>query len=543
MKMTRYYVLMLILCCGLVWLSYGGWFLFPALWLTASIACVTFAYATNYPSLFRKSATGAIPHWVKVLFLPYLLATQLYNAFMRHNDSVPAIQEITPNLYLACRLFPTDVEALEAQGIKAILDVTAEFDGLNWSAEQEHLFYLNLPVLDHYSPSEAQLLHAINWVKAQHQLGNKVVIHCALGRGRSFFMLCAYLLATEPTLSERQVIEKVQSIRSTARLNKKQLKRLLTLSKYIRDHQPPAISLIINPVSGGGKWQQYANQILGLLSQKYSLNCHFTEKDTDVTELVKTIAPNEAHTFVACGGDGTVAQVAAAIKNTQHTLAILPMGTANALAHVMFGITSKVNPFNHACNALLDYHTVQMDTLLCNDKTALLVVALGIEEKMITHANRDQKNQHGQLAYIQGFMDALLDSKPLNVQMQIDNEETRQITSSSLAIANAAPITTLLAQGGGTPDWQDGLFDITQLEYQSDTSDKLLSLTELLNSSLSNQSNNINVKHHKGKTLEINATEPFHYCIDGEIEQAQKLNIEVLPKSLSIIAPATMISG
>ncbi|BBN80918.1 diacylglycerol kinase catalytic subunit [Pseudoalteromonas sp. A25] len=537
MKMTKYYLMILTACLYLTWLSYGGWFLFPIVWLTISVACVTFAYATNYPSLFRKSATGAIPFWVKALFLPYLLATQLYNALMRHNDKVPAIQEITPNLFLACRLFPTDIETLESQGINAILDVTAEFDGLNWSAEQEHLYYLNLPVLDHYSPSETQLLHAINWIKAQHQLGNKVVVHCALGRGRSFFMLCAYLLATEPTLSERQVIEKVQSIRNTARLNKKQLKRLLILSNYIKEHQAPNISLIVNPVSGGGKWQQYANQILGLLSQRYMINCHFTDKETDVTKLVQSIAPCDAHTFVACGGDGTVAEVAAAIKNTHHRLAILPMGTANALAHVIFGIGSKVNPFSYACNALLEHHIVQMDTLLCNDKTALLVVALGIEEKMITYADRELKNQHGQLAYIQGFMDALLDSKPLNVEMQVDSKDIQKITSSSLAIANAAPMTTLLAQGGGAPDWQDGMFDITQLEYQSDTSDKLLSLTELLNRSVSEQPKNANVKHQQGKSLQISASKPFHYCIDGEIEKAQKLHIKVLPKSLSVVAP------
>ncbi|CAM4253456.1 diacylglycerol kinase family protein [Pseudoalteromonas byunsanensis] len=538
MKMIKYYLLMFTLCLTLAWFSIDSWFLFPILWLSISLACVCFAYTTNYPSLFRKSATGAIPLWIKIALLPYLLGTQLYNAFVRHNDKVPAIQEITPNLFLACRLFPTDIEALEAQGINAILDVTAEFDGLNWSAEQEHLYYLNLPVLDHFSPSEAQLVHAINWIKAQHQLGHKVVIHCALGRGRSFFMLCAYLLATEPTLTERQVIENVQSIRSTARLNKKQLKRLLTLSKYIKEHQAPDISLIINPVSGGGKWKEYANQILGLLTQKYKLNCHLTEADTDVTQLVKSLLPNKEHTFVACGGDGTVAQVASALKNTNHTLGILPIGTANALAHVLFGISSKIDPIHSACDALLTHHTLQMDTMLCNDKTALLVVALGIEEKMIDHANREQKNQHGQFAYLQGFLDALLDNKPLNVDIVIDDKPKQNVTGSSLAIANAAPMTTLLAQGGGEPNWQDGLLDITQLEYHQDTKDKLLSLTQLLGNSPTKQESNMHVQHQRATKVTVSSSQPFQYCIDGELDNTTELSIKILPASLSIVTPS-----
>jgi diacylglycerol kinase family enzyme len=351
-------------------------------------------------------------------------------------------------------------------------------------------------------------------------------------------MLCAYLLASEPNKSEREIIETVQSIRTTARLNKKQLKRLLSLSKYIKEHRPPTLSLIINPVSGGGKWAYYDNHVLGILTQRYALNCYFTEESTNVSNLIQSTTPDGPHTFVACGGDGTVAQVAAAIKNTHHTLAILPMGTANAMAHVLFGLASKVDPFNCACNALLEHHAAPMDTLECNGKTALLVVALGIEEKMITHADRNLKNQHGQLAYIQGFMEALLDSKPLDVQMQVDNHEAQSISSSSLAIANAAPATTLLAQGGGIPDWQDGLFDITLLKYQSDTSKKLLSLAELLSNSLSQQSDSFHISHQQGKAVEISAAKPFHYCIDGEIDQATKLNIELLPRSLSIIVPS-----
>ena len=59
------------------------------------------------------------------------------------------------------------VSLLNENNIDAILDVTAEFDGLDWTAYQEDYRYLNVPVLDHTSPTPEQLVLAINWLNQQ----------------------------------------------------------------------------------------------------------------------------------------------------------------------------------------------------------------------------------------------------------------------------------------------------------------------------------------------------------------------------------------
>ncbi|MCE2596135.1 dual specificity protein phosphatase family protein [Motilimonas cestriensis] len=542
MKMTKYYVLLLLIAACFVWFSQGHWFLLiPSLWIFTAIASVTFAYTMNYPALFRKSVTGQIPWWIKLILLPYLVGAQLYNSFMRLHDSVPAIQQITPNLYLAARLFPSDIEALKAEGVTAILDVTSEFDGFNWSAQHEGLYYLNIPILDHFSPTEAQLQHAVRWISAQHKLKQKVVVHCALGRGRSFFMTCAYLLMSEPDLTVRDAIEKVQTVRTTARLNAKQMKSLLTLSKDMSERINPKLHLIVNPVSGSGKWQQHANQIVGQLTRQYELEFFFTEPETHVTDVVKSMQQqDQAMTFVACGGDGTVAEVATAVKNSQHRLAILPLGTANALAHVLFGVGTKIDPITQACDALFKHQEKRMDTMLCNQKTVLLVIAVGFEEQMIDQADRAQKDQLGQLAYIQGFINAVINNKAQDLKVRIDDGEQQDFSYCSLAVANAAPSTTVLAQGGGEPDWQDGLLDITQIEHDPSAVHRLLSLVELINNSLSNAisgeaSPNYRVSHCQAKKIQLFSDAGFKYSIDGEIAQATQLDIEVLPASLRVI--------
>ncbi|MBU2892296.1 dual specificity protein phosphatase family protein [Colwellia sp. D2M02] len=538
MKMIKYYVLLLTVSVFFVWLSFNNsYMLVPSLWLTISLSCVLFAYSTNRPSLFRKSAAGEIPWWIKILLLPYLVCVQLYNGIMRNNDSVPAIQEITPNLFLACRLFPSDIETLKSQKVTAILDVTAEFDGFNWSAQQEGFYYLNIPILDHFSPTEAQLEHALRWITAMHDLNQKVVVHCALGRGRSFFMTCAYLLMSEPELSVRDAISTVQSVRSTARLNTKQLKVLVELSQNFAKKPQPELNMIINPVSGAGKWLLYTNDIVGMLTRQYVLNFHFTKKDTDVYQLTKSLQTrDESMVFVACGGDGTVAEVAAAVKNTSHQLGVLPLGTANALAHVMFGVESKISPINQACEILFRAETKQMDTMVCNKKTVLLVIAIGFGEQMINQANRLQKNELGQLAYIQGFINAFIENKSQQIKLTIDDEPVQQLSNSSLTIANAAPITTLLAQGAGEPNWRDGLLDVTLIEHDSSSAHRLLSLAELVSNTISgDNSSNSSVSHYHAKKILLQSSEGFKYSIDGETESAEQLMVEIMPASLTII--------
>ena len=95
--------------------------------------------------------------------------------------------------------------------INAVLDVTAEFDALDWSAERAEVNYLNVPVLDHLAPSHEQIHQALQWIHEQQRQGHNVLIHCALGRGRSVFMAAAYLLAHSNTKNIDDVMKKFKA--------------------------------------------------------------------------------------------------------------------------------------------------------------------------------------------------------------------------------------------------------------------------------------------------------------------------------------------
>lgn len=535
MKMVKYYLLGAALAAWLAIIA-PWWILsFLFFWICFSLLAVSTAYLIRFPELFRKQEDGSIPIYIRWLFIPFLLGTGLFNHWARKTDKVPPIQQIDEHLFLACRLSGDDVETMNSLGINAILDVTAEFDGLDWTAYQNEFYYLNIPVLDHTAPTTSQLNTAINWIEQHIQNGTKVVVHCALGRGRSVLVMAAYLLARDSTLSVVDALNKIQSVRQTARLNKRQLRALTKIKQGGRLKLTENLTLIANPVAGGGKWVESKEDILSQLNPHFRVEVLETDEETSATVLAQKAVRNGADIVVACGGDGTITEVATSLIGTKASLGIIPLGTANALSQVLHGYTSKIMPINTACDIIVEGHRANIDTALCNGELMLLVAAIGFEQHMISSADRDQKNEGGQFAYLRGLWDAIGRNESLTVQVTFDDEAPQEITTPSFVIANAAPITTALAQGGDVPDVTDGKLDITWLVPQDDADQQFISLAELVFLSGDLKKDSPRIQHRQAKKIVIQREISGEYAIDGEIKESHKLVVETKPGSLKVL--------
>ncbi|WP_418357791.1 diacylglycerol kinase family protein [Shewanella basaltis] len=510
-------------------------------WVALSLGLVSSAYWFNSAGVFRKSQDGSIPWYISWSFVPFLMGCQAYNAWARKHDKVPAIQKIDKQLYLACRLFPNDVEQLKREKIGAILDVTAEFDALEWTLVDENIEYLNIPVLDHSVPTVAQVNQAVNWLHNQVRKGNNVVVHCALGRGRSVLMLAAYLVCRDKQRQFSDVLKSINDIRQTARLNKWQLTGVETMYQQQQITIHKQAWLIVNPVSGGGKWSDEADHIKQTLSRYFQLKVLYTAKDKFAVQLAEQAKAQGADIIIACGGDGTVNEVASVLVGSDIYLGIIPMGTTNALSHTLFGVTSKLIPVSQALDILIEGHHQRIDTAMCNDTIMLLLVGLGFEHKMIQKADRDTKNDMGQLAYLTGLWEAIDENQSLSICMQLDDGETHTVDTTSLVVANAAPFTSVLAQGNGEPIINDGLLDITWIDATDSSSPPLLSMTELLIAGLTGgrdqNAANSAIHHQQAKKVYLTTDKQCQYVIDGELFEADDMRIEVKPKSLFVMIP------
>ncbi|MGB2063964.1 MAG: diacylglycerol kinase family protein [Marinomonas gallaica] len=509
-------------------------------WAALSFFIVSLAYILNKPTIFRKRANGTIPMAIRWTLWPFLWATQLYNAIARSQDKVPAIQEIEPGLFLARRLFPSDIHFLKSNDICAVLDVTAEFDSLNWTLLGEDIDYLNVPILDHSVPTEIQVKRALNWIHTHRKDGRSVVVHCALGRGRSVFMLAAYLLSQHPDKTPAAIIKHIKGIRPSAHLNKRQLHFITKMHHQKQLLVRNSAWLIANPVAGTRQWQESKDQILELLSPYYDLTIRTTSKEHNGSYWAQKAVVNKPDLVIACGGDGTVAEVAQELVNTPVKLGIIPLGTANALSYALCGVGVKLNPINTACLAIIEGIESRIDTARCNDEVMLMLCGVGFEQQMIEKADREKKNTSGQFAYLQGLSEAVGDNKSTKYQLQLDEQPVITVDTPSLTIANAAPITTLLAQGRGAPDITDGVMDLTWL---SPDRPQILNLLELVGHGLTSRLEDHDyegIHHDTAYRVVLTSDETISYVLDGENREADELHVEMIPKSLSVMVPVKL---
>ena len=483
---------------------------------------------------YSENEKTEIPLYVRWLFIPFLLGARIYNFYERKTDKVPNIQKIDEQLYLGTRLVGNDIEKLSNQGIDCILDVTAEFDGLDWTSYRYDVDYLNIPVLDHASPTNEQLHLALNWIDQHIRDDRKILVHCALGRGRSVLVMAAYLLARNDTLSVVDVMNKIQSVRATARLNKHQLKSLSEVKQRGRLKLNTQLALIANPVAGGGKWKTYKEEILSYLNSQFRVTIYETTPEHDATWQARRAITAGNEILIACGGDGTVTEVATITREHQKVLGIIPLGTANALSQIVYGLRSKLAPITRACEVICEQHYTPVDTAECNGKLMLLVSAIGFESQMIEHADREEKNNGGQMAYLEGLWKAMNTSSPQKLQVTVDDENF-ELDTPSFVIANAAPLSTALAQGGDLPDMTDGELDITWLTPTEDDM-PLFTVAELVFGNEQSKKSSQIIHHKRAKQVSIKLPEEQTYVIDGETYSASEITVNCQAKNLKILA-------
>ncbi len=95
-------------------------------------------------------------------------------------------------------------------------------------------------------------------------------------------------------------------------------------------------AVLYNPDSGGSgarRLKRLEAALAVLRSAGVDVELAPSESRDRAAELTRQAIEAGCDTIFACGGDGTMHNIAQALVNTPVALAVLPMGTANALAH------------------------------------------------------------------------------------------------------------------------------------------------------------------------------------------------------------------
>lgn len=102
-------------------------------------------------------------------------------------------------------------------------------------------------------------------------------------------------------------------------------------------------ALLYNPDSGGSRKRLRELEAALAVLRRGGVEAELvpTESRKDGGEAARRAMADGCDTLFACGGDGTINNIAQVVANTPVALGILPMGTANALAHDL-GLPLKI---------------------------------------------------------------------------------------------------------------------------------------------------------------------------------------------------------
>jgi len=299
--------------------------------------------------------------------------------------------------------------------------------------------------------------------------------------------------------------------------------------------------LIFNPVAGQQDSAQDLLQIRQILSPWMHLHIHFTTRDVDADQLAREAVAARPDLIIASGGDGTVSLVASQMLGTGIQLGVIPRGTANALS-VAMGIPTTVAG---ACQLILAGTTRYLDAAYCNQHLMTLLAGVGLEAGTVGKATRELKNQWGVLAYLIAGWEQLGEQALFNAELEMEGK-VHQFPAFAVTIANAAPPTSVLAQGVGEVIFDDGLLDITiitkQAAQQPTIKSKLQAARDLINlygsALVKTKADLPNLYHFRTERLKLTTASPEAIVVDGEMVGDTPLEVTCLPSALTVIAPA-----
>ena len=289
------------------------------------------------------------------------------------------------------------------------------------------------------------------------------------------------------------------------------------------------VYFIVKPL-GGYKLKQLRKSLEKTFDNKKDTFYIFSsmKKGHSIALTEKAIDEN-ADVVVACGGDGTINEVAQGLVETQIPLGIIPLGSGNGIAR-HFKIPLEISK---SVQVIKKNKLAKMDVGVVNGHYFFGNMGCALESHIIRSYQKNQR--HGIWAYVIAFFDALVSFKHQKIQVEyLDN--VREISPFILLVSNANQ------QGYDfslTPQAQsdDGLLDLFWMEKSNVFNKIKFFLYALLKKKLMGKGFDLISL----SAVKIRLLDQDNFCvqIDGENLPifSNYIEIKVLPKKLNVIVP------
>jgi YegS/Rv2252/BmrU family lipid kinase len=297
---------------------------------------------------------------------------------------------------------------------------------------------------------------------------------------------------------------------------------------------PRSSYLIFNPVAGQSDPEQDLALIREILEPEIELEIRVTSEDVGSDQLAQEGIEKGVESIIVSGGDGTVSATAAALIGTSIPLGVIARGTANAFANALDIPTTIAE----ACQTILNGMTQTVDVATCNGMPMVLLMGIGFEAETVERADRRAKDRFGMMAYVMAGVSQLRNLQPFEAQIETE-DKIITVEASALTVANAAPATSILAQGPAKVVFDDGLLDLTIVAPQNMLG-AIAASYELLQSSLNGHAaNRDEIGYLRAQQFKIETNPPQKVVLDGEIMGTTPVDVRCVPAGLTVYVPLT----
>jgi len=280
--------------------------------------------------------------------------------------------------------------------------------------------------------------------------------------------------------------------------------------------------VIFNPVAGAKKWGDMEKIIKNILKKEGYEYEWFVTKKAEKQPLEQFIGKKYDRIIVS-GGDGTVAEVSSfMIHNKIKTpLVILPQGSANILA-ISLSIPLSIRS---ALEIGLKNKAKILDAMHINRRQyGMIATGCGYDTLIMERTPRSLKRKMGALAYVWTVIKTILIYRSKPYKLTIDGVR-HTVSAKSIMIFNILPL---------------GHLRITKpfIKKQIIPDDGLLNIYVFNPRPIRDRFNfNKQLKVFQGKNISIKSKKKRHFQIDGDVFKGKTMQIDVLPKAISIVTP------
>lgn len=258
---------------------------------------------------------------------------------------------------------------------------------------------------------------------------------------------------------------------------------------------------------------------------------YITKASGDATQHIKSYCeahPDESVCFIACGGDGTINEVASGIvgQANKHFGIISLYGHGNDF--IKYYPKQK---FVHL-REILEGESTLIDILRVNDRYSINVCNFGFDTAVASYANR-LAAKGKQNVYWRGIVRALFTGRIHPATIVADGEHIADCLQ-SCSLANCRYIGGEFYCAPHALN-NDGLIDLT-LVVRTNFINFIRSLLAYKDGKhFEKKTLSKNFIYRQVKKVEIDAAKEFTVCLDGELLSEKHFSIEILPSAISLI--------